>query len=107
MRLLVRPNKDGAMNIGTTEVFLTTSAQQAKLFTLVEGHLGVVRVDGEPLGPPFHAFLRSLLSALTFMNKCWRSKDGFQWQQFTIAVDLCALAFQALGWKPVVWLHWV
>ena len=95
------------MNIATTQVFLTTSAREAKLVTQVEGHLGVVRVNGEPVGPPFHAFLRSLLSALTFMNKWWRSKEGFQWQQYAIAVEQFALPPRALGWKPAVWLHWV
>jgi hypothetical protein len=107
MRLLVRPNKDGAVNIATAQVFLSSSARHAELVTLVEDHLGVVRVDGEPVGPPFHALLRSLFSALAFMNKCWRSKEGFKWQQYAVAVDEFARAFRALGWKPAVWLHWV
>ena len=104
MRLLVRPNKDGAVNISTAQAFLASPGRHAQLVALVKDHLGVVPIAG---GPPFHAVLRSLFSALAFMNQMWRAKNGFQWQQYAQAVEHFVSAFRGLGSKPAVWLHWV
>lgn len=107
--LTVQRVKDGAVDLTGAHLFLT----QPNIRTRLLDHLKVAGGDrtcpfrhGQLL---YFSVVRLLLQSLSHLHALWCCKSLLSPVQLTEhrgAVEQFRQAWEGLGWKPTVWVHW-
>ena len=110
-RLAPRPTALGTLDLTASRVFLESVGLQDQLVALVQGCFGNTQVafpGGR--GVLVHAVVRTLLRGLGTLHAFWRQEANLsdnQLREYESALTRCRQCWEALQWRPTVWVHWV
>ena len=110
-RLAPRPTALGTLDLTASRLFLESVGLQDRLVALVQASFGDTQVifhGGR--GVMLHAVVRTLLRGLGTLHAYWRQEGNLsdsQLQEYETALTRCRHCWEALQWRPTVWVHWV
>lgn len=107
--LTVQRVKDGAVDLTGAHLFLTNPAIRTKLVEHLKAAGGQRSCPFRQGQLYFFAVVRLLLQSLSHLHGLWACKSLLSPVQLTEhrgAVEQFRQAWESLGWKPTVWVHW-
>ena len=103
-RLAPRKKKEGAFDLTSSKVFLTSHPNMQKVVAAVRQVVGA-QIGGEPAGVVVHRILLAFYRLYGF----WRSKVYLSDAALAAAKEVqqtFAQEWKKTGWVPVTWVHW-
>ena len=102
--LTPRKKKEGAFDLTSSKVFLTSHPNMQKVVAAVQRVVGA-QIGGEPAGVVVHR----ILLAFYRLHGFWRSKVYLSDAALAAAKEVqrsFARAWKNTGWVPGTWVHW-
>ena len=110
-RLAPRPTTLGTLDLTASRLLLEDIPLQDQLVALVQQKFPNTQIafpGGR--GILVHAVLRTLLRGFRTLHQFWHQPADLseaQLQDYERALGTCRQCWQALQWRPTVWVHWV
>ena len=105
-RIAPRRAKEGSFDLTSANAFMANPQWADNIVTIAKARTGNVET---PAGPLVWVVLRTLLHHFAHIHRFWRQKEFFidsDVAMYTNAVDRFREAWEDLGWKVSMWVHW-